>query len=220
MRGILATILLGAALHAGAAPFAVSVGGERLVLDAVPGLSDALPLGSPRIQEFAESLTSASNRILVFALTDADIRRFTQGDAADLKRYMLLTTPNYLANERVSTAQFRRLIEDAQRDTGKPAEVADIQKFLDERPRGQTTTLGQLRLTDNTYSVLVGARLPGDEGWFSKPKYLISSFTVLLVRNKALQLQVYSSPEEGLDMEWIRFVTERWIETLQRLNTR
>lgn len=216
-----AALLAACALHAGAAPFAANIGGERVVLDSLPGLSDALPLGSPRVQEVAESLTSASNRILLFALTDGDIRRFTAGERTDFKRYMLLATPNHLERERVSAAQFKLLIDDAQRDTGKtPAEIADYAKYMDDRPHGQPTVLAELKRTPEVYSVLVGARVPETGGWLSKAQYLITSTTFLLLRNKALSLSVYSNYDGPQDVEWIRFVTERWVETLQRLNAR
>lgn len=217
---LLAALLAAVALHAGAAPFTVSLGNDRVVLDSIPGMSDALPLGSPRIQELAESVTSASNRILLFALTDADIRRFGLGERTDLKRYMLAVTPNHLERERVTPQQFKVLIDDAQRDSGKPPEIADYMKHLDERPRGQPTALAQLRQTGEVYSVLLGTRLPDMGGWMSKAQYLVSTNTFLLVRNKALSLSVYSSYDGPQDLEWIRFVTERWIDTLQKLNNR
>jgi hypothetical protein len=203
-----------------AAPVVANVGGERLVLDTVPGITDALPLGSPRVVEFAESLTSASNRILLFGLTDADIRRFNAADPPDLKRYMLLVTPHHLVRERVTPEQFRMLIEDAQRDTGKPAEIKDYKEFMDERPHGQLAVLAQLKQAPDLYSVLVGTRAPGTGGWFSSTQYLISTNSFMLVRNKALSLSVYSNYDGPQDIEWIRFVTERWIETLQKLNAR
>ncbi len=216
----LAALLAAVSLNASAAPFAVTLGGDRVVLDSIPGLSDALPLGSPRIQELAESLTSASNRILLFALTDADIRRFGLGERTELKRYMLAVTPNHLERERVTAAQFKLLIDDAQRDTGKPAEIVDYMKHLDGRPHGQPTMLAQIQQTGEVYSVLLGTRVPETGGWLSKPQYIVSSNSFLLVRQKALSVSVFSSYEGPQDIEWIRFVTERWIDTLRKLNAR
>ncbi len=220
LASLAAALLAACALNAGAVPFAANIGGERVVLDSVPGLTDALPLGSPRVQEVAESLTSASNRILLFALTDADIRRFNVGERTDFKRYMLLATPNHLERERVSAEQFRLLIDDAQRDTGKPADIKDYAKHMDDRAEGQPTVLAELKRTPEMYSVLLGARVPGSGGFFAKAQYLITTTTFLLVRNKALSLSVYSNYDGPQDIEWIRFVTERWVETLQRLNAR
>jgi len=215
----LAALLAAVALNASAAPFAVTLGGDRLVLDTIPGLSDALPLGSPRVQELAESLTSASNRILLFALTDSDIRRFGLGEQAELKRYMLAVTPNHLERARVTQEQFNLLIDDAERDTGKPADVPDYMKHLDGRPHGQPSMLALIRRATDMYSVLVGTRLPST-GWMSKPQYIVSSNTFLLVRGKALSLSVYSSYDGPQDLEWVRFVTERWVDTLKKLNSR
>jgi len=219
MRALLASFALCAAMHASAAPFAVSIGGDRVVLDTIPGFTDALPSGSPRLLELAESLASASNRILLFALTDADIRRFTVGDPAELRRYMLVVTPGYLERERVSAAQFKVLIDDAQRDAGKPGDIADYRKHLDGQPPAKVSALAQLRQAPDVYSVLLGMRV-SDGGWLSKAQYLLSTNTLLLVRNKAVSVSVYTSYDSPADLDWIRFATERWIDTLRQLNAR
>ena len=59
-------------LNCAAAPFTVRLGLEKIVLDAPPGFTDTTELASPRLHDLAETLTAASNRILVFALSDAD----------------------------------------------------------------------------------------------------------------------------------------------------
>jgi hypothetical protein len=64
VRALLLPLLAAVSLHCAAAPFAVRLGGERMVLDAPPGFADTLDLASPRLRELAESLTSASNRFL------------------------------------------------------------------------------------------------------------------------------------------------------------
>jgi hypothetical protein len=90
---LVASLLLRGAL---AAPFAVQVGEARLGLDAPPGFSDTTFTGSPRLQELAEAITSPSNRILLFALSDGDLRKFMQGDPPDFRRYMTAVTPREL----------------------------------------------------------------------------------------------------------------------------
>src|SRR5258706_7399174 len=90
----LAFLALFLAAPAWAAPFALQVGDARLGFDLPAGFTDSTPTGSPRLIELAESFTAASNRILVFALTDADMRRFNAGDAPELRQYLLgVTTP-------------------------------------------------------------------------------------------------------------------------------
>src|SRR5438270_750279 len=71
-----------------AAPFAVQLGDTKLVLDTPPGFADVQATGSPRLLELAEQLTAASNKILIFALEDADVRRFNVGDSPELRRYV------------------------------------------------------------------------------------------------------------------------------------
>src|SRR5258706_11167041 len=99
---VLAALLFPAALNCAAAPFAVQVGDVRLGMDAPPGFADTGFTGSPRLQELAETLTSASNRILMFAISDADLRRFTVGDAIEAKRYMIAVTPRPLQRDRLT----------------------------------------------------------------------------------------------------------------------
>jgi hypothetical protein len=92
----LPALLLAAALfspQAAAAPFGVQVGDSRIGLDAPAGFSDTSFTGSPRLTELAETLTSPSNRILLFAISDGDLRRFMAGDPPELRRYMIAVTP-------------------------------------------------------------------------------------------------------------------------------
>ena len=74
-------------------------------LDAPPGFADTGFTGSPRLLELAEGLTSASNRILLFAISDADLRRFTIGDPLELRRYMLAATPKGMERDSVTSAR-------------------------------------------------------------------------------------------------------------------
>src|SRR3954471_2079934 len=93
---LLSGLLVCVALAGWAAPFAVQGGDVRLGMDAPSGFADTAFTGSPRLQELGESLPSASNRIVMFAITDADLRRFTVGDPLDAKRYAIVVTPRGL----------------------------------------------------------------------------------------------------------------------------
>src|SRR5262245_23641212 len=106
---LLAAIALVVAQTCAAAPFAVPLGDTRVVLDAPPGFTDSTYTGSPRLQELAESLTSPSNRILLFALTDGDLRKFTGGDTPEFRRYMLAVIPRNADRDRTTPEQFQRL---------------------------------------------------------------------------------------------------------------
>lgn len=215
---ILAAASLAVASLASAAPFAVQLGSERLVLDTPAGLSDALPVASPRLTELAESLTSASNRILLFGITDADLRLFTQGERLGLRRYVIAVTPRRLEFETLSLSTFERFIEDATRELGEAPKDGDYMKFLETQPPGQARLLAEIR-RDRTGAVfLQGVRLPPKGGFNEKPAYVLATTALLQVRGKALNLQVYSSYDDAQDLEWIRFVTGRWIEDIQRLN--
>jgi hypothetical protein len=209
-----------APLPCAAAPFAVQVGDARLGMDAPPGFADTGFTGSPRLQELAETLTSASNRILMFAISDADLRRFTVGDQIEAKRYMVAVTPRGLERERITAAAFTTLVNDSLRGLGAPppAGTADYRKFLDAQ-QGRPALLAELRRDPETVSVLTGARLLS-EGRFDAPKYMLTTTTLLLVRGKAINLGVFGTYESPEDLDWIRVITARWVEELQRLNSR
>ena len=223
VRRWLGALLAAVVLPASAAPVPVLLGTERFVLDSPPGFSDALYLSSPRLQELAESLTSASNRVLLFAITDADLRSFTSGDWPDYKRYMIIVTPARLERERVDRALFATLVGDSLRDLGPMAPTADYIKVLDSQPHGKVSVLAELRREPDLVSVLQGTRLPGPRAGFweqEKSLYFLSTTTLLLLRGKVLQLAVYSGYAGRPDLEWIRGITQRWVEELLRQNSR
>jgi len=217
VRAWLAALLIALGAPAWAAPFAVRLGAERVVLDAPPGFADTLDLASPRLQELAEALTSASNRILLFALTDADLRRFTLGDAPDLRRYLLVATPRAMERDRVGLSQFRAFAADAVRGMGNPAQPAGLRQFLDAQPPGKPALIAELRRTPQAVALLLGTRLAGREG---KNVYLLSTTTLLLLQAKALSISAYTGYENDADLDWLRDTTLRWIDELQRLNAR
>jgi hypothetical protein len=218
----LAALLAFFSLQCSAAPFAVQVGDVRLGMDAPPGFADTSFTGSPRLQDLAESLTSASNRILMFALTDADLRRFMTGDTLEAKRYAVAVTPRGLERERITAKAFSTFVSDSLRDFGPsaPAGTADYRKYLDTM-EGRPALISELRREPEVVSVLQGARItPTEARMGDAPKYMLTTTTLVLLRGKALSLGLFTSYETPADVEWIRLLTVRWVEELQRLNTR
>ena len=217
MRALMFTVLglLGTAV---AAPFAVQVGDARIGLDAPPGFADTQFTGSPRLQELAESLTSASNRVLLFALSDADLRRFTLGDQLELRRYMVAVTARAMERERLSESTFKSIAGDLLRESGELPK-GDYPKFLESRPPGSVSTLAELRNEPGAVSILQGSRSKPPR-FFERSKLVLTSTSVVLLRGKALTLSVYTHYDDPADLEWIRVTTARWIDDLKRLNSR
>ena len=227
VRAFLASLLALAAvlsLECAAAPIAVQVGDTRVVLDAPPGFADTGFTGSPRLAELAESITSASDRILLFAISDADLRRFMQGDTPEFRRYMTAVTPRGLEHERVGAEAFRKYAANALSDFGTPPPPGDIAQYLDAQPQGKLSLIAELRRDAEVVTVLQGTRLPGPErGSFltrDKPRYALTTQTLMLVRGKALNFSVYSLYDSAEDAQWIRTITLRWIDDVRRLNAR
>jgi hypothetical protein len=212
-------LLMGISLQCAAAPFAVQVGEARIGLDAPSGFADTQFTGSPRLQEFGESLTSASNRILLFALSDADLRRFMVGDQLELRRYMIAVTPRSMERDRVGEAAFKQFTGESMLGLGTAPAEKDLVKYLDSRQAGVVSLLQELRKDADVVSVLLGVRSKGG-GFFERSKYLLTSTTLMLVRGKALSLSVYTQYDNPADLEWIRVTTARWIDELKRLNSR
>jgi hypothetical protein len=212
-------VLLFTVANAVAAPFAVQVGEARLALDAPAGFSDTQFTGSPRLAELAETLTPASNRILLFALEDADLRRFMAGDSIELRRTALAATPRGMERERLSSAGFKAFVAESLRELGSAPSAGELTRYLDSRPPGRANLIAELRADADIVSVLQGTRLAASRS--SEPaRYLVSTNTLMLLRGKALNLGVFSRYEGSADLEWIRAATARWIDELQRLNSR
>lgn len=202
-----------------AAPFAVQVGEARVALDAPPGFSDTQFTGSPRLIELAESMTPASNRILLFALEDADLRRFMIGDSVELRRTVLAVTPRAMERERLTPAAFQAFAAESLRDERAGLARGDVIAYLDSQPPGRANPIAPLRSDAEVVSVMLGTRMPPLRPE-APPRYLVSSHTLMLVRGKALDVSVFSRFESQADLEWIRTATARWIDELQRLNSR
>jgi hypothetical protein len=222
-RGVRIALALLAALSFGSAlatPFAVQVGDVRLALDAPPGFADTQFTGSPRLIDLAESMTPASNRILLFALEDGDLRRFMVGDSLELRRSVIAVTPRAMERESLSLGAFKAFATESLRsESAVPAPSGDLVAYLDSQPPGRANPIASLRSDPEVVSVLLGTRLPSPRPE-APPRYLVSSHTLLLVRGKALDLSVFSRYESPVDLEWIRAATARWIDELQRLNSR
>ncbi len=224
---LFAVVLAALPLAGAAAPYSVRLGLEKIVLDALPGFTDTTDLGSPRLQDLASALTSSSNRVLLFALTDTDLRRFTYGEPLDpKKRYMIVSTPKGLERERVSAELFTAFAGDSLRDVGKPMQVADAElvKFLESQPIGLANLLDELRREPTAVSVMQATRLQPLPGATmldrNTPQYLLFTTTFVLVRGKALLLSVYTLFYGQADMDWLKLATRRWVDDLQRLNAR
>lgn len=218
VRALAISLLAVLWLDCAAEPFAARVGDMRVVLDTPPGFADTLDLGSPRLQELAESLTSASNRILLFALTDADLRLFSRGDAPALHRYLLLATPRALERDSVGLSQFRDYAVESARSLGEAAQPQDIRAFLSAQALGRANVLRVLRSEPLAVSRLMGTRLPPRYG--DTPEYLLYTTTQLLLRGKVLSVSVYTGLRDAADTAWLLDITQRWTSELQRLNAR
>ena len=220
---IFACLLAALAVNCAAAPVPATIGTERFVLEAPPGFSNSLQLGSPRLHELAESLVSASDRILFFGLADADLRSFMLGDPPLFRRYMVISTPARLERERVDAALFASTLSEAMREMGKPVPPDDYIKHLDARADGKPRLLAELRREPEVVSLLQGAKLivrPATLFKDEESRYLISTQTLLLLRGKMLHLVIFSHWEGRPDYDWILSATERWVEDLARLNRR
>ena len=219
---LLGTFLCALPLTGAAAPISVRLGIEKIVLDAPPGFADTTELASPRLASVSETLTPASNRILIFALSDDDVRRFTLGDPVDIKRYMIAVTPKALEHQRVSAEQFATHVADSLQNLGALLETPDLIKFLEKEPMGKAHLLAELKREPGTVSVLQASRYldrPAATFWGSPtPRYLFYTTTLFLVRGKILQIRVYSFYDGPHDIEWLKFITQRWQDELLRLN--
>ena len=194
-----------------------------MVLDAPAGFADTTFTGSPRLQELAESLTSASNRILLFAVSDADLRRFSQGEPPEFRRYMLVATPRAMERERVAPAAFRRMADEMAGALRALPEGGELASQLESQPVGALRPLAELRRDAGAVSLLQGTRLeptkiPRVFGSEERQNFMLTSGTLMLSRGKVLSVSVFTRYEAPADAAWVRAVTGEWVDQLQRLN--
>jgi hypothetical protein len=225
----LVSALLGAVFSAlplagAAAPFTVRLGIEKIVLDAPPGFADTTELASPRLQAVAETLLPATNRILMFALSDDDLRRFMLGDPLDSRRYLIAATPKGMEYQRVSQETFGVHVNESLAGLGAPVNPPELVAFLKQQPVGKAFVLSELKREPGVASILQCARLPDRPAttfWASDtPRFLCYTTTLFLVRGKALRLGAYAIYENQaeVDLDWLKAITQRWQDELLRLN--
>lgn len=219
-RACACAVGLACATAAGAAPFVIPFGIDRLVLDVPPGFSDSLSMGSPRLSELAESVAGPSNRVLAFGLTDGDLRRFMVGDPASLKRYVVAAMPREFERQRTTQAEFSGFVTEALRGLGEaPPAGGDPRAVLRAAREGRPVLLEFLRRDATAVSYVQGTRLPGiPRDSDAPPVFVLVSTSLALVRGKPMNLSIYTSYEEPSDVEWLQVTTRRWLEQVQRLN--
>ena len=217
-----AVVLVGLAAGrpASAAPFLVDIGGVRLALDAPVGFADTGFTGSPRLQEIAESLTSASNRILLFAITDTDLRSFTVGDRPELKRYAIVVTPRSFERDWVSPTRFATYASDSMGALGPRPPAGDYKKYLDKQPLSQVSALADVRKDRDILTVLLGVRLPPLNPKSEEPRYMLSTTTLAWLRGKVLSFSFFAEYNDPADADRLLQATQRWIDDTFRLNKR
>ena len=208
---------------AGTAPFVVQLGSDRLVLDTPAGFSDTLGLGSPRLDELAESLAGPSVRVLTFGITDADLRRFMSGEPPEFKRYVVAGTAREFERLRATQEDFRQFVADALRGLGDaPPAGSDLRKLLGAAPEGKPMLLEFLRRDAAVASYIQGTRLAGQKrswsDWDVKPVFVLVSTSLVMVRGRPLNLSITIPMEDPADVEWLETNTRRWLEQIQRLN--
>ena len=60
--------------------------------------------------------------------------------------------------------------------------------------------------------------LSSQGGWNEKRQFRVSAMTIALVGGRALYLSAFSAYDSPADIAWLKTVSERWLEDLQRLN--
>jgi hypothetical protein len=130
-------------------------------------------------------------------------------------------TPKGMERDRVNPNAFSFFVGDSLRELGDPAPAGKgLNEYLDAQPPGKASLVAELRRDSDVVSVLLGTRLPSQGRSQDKTQYLLSTTTLMLLRGKALNLSVYAGFDSPADLDWIRSITVRWIDELQRLNTR
>ena len=133
---------------------------------------------------------------------------------------MIAVTPKELERERVSPQRFDQFALAVLRELGERAPAGKgFTEYFDQQPAGKPSLLAELRRDAEVVSVLAGARIQ-PQSRSQKQQYVLSTTSLMLLRGKVLSLAVYGAYDSPADLDWIRAITARWVDDLQRLNPR
>ena len=78
--------------------------------------------------------------------------------------------------------------------------------------------LAVLRNDARMLSIMRGNMRPLQGAWREKPVLRLNTITLVLIGGRAFYVSAFSAYDGPADLAWIKTVTERWIEDLERLN--
>lgn len=234
LQAVLSWILISSvAAIAAESSVTVTIGAQRLILPPPSGFQYPGAL-APRLVRLGEQATVPEDRLLAIFAAPRDIQAEVRGNPATMDRYGLAQSTKELEPHQISLTQFAKYKADvrAQLSGQFERDLADVRKnwaaFAKEY---ETQGRGKLDMTPTdispigvvketpvalTVAGLLSAKVRTDRG--ERVHMTAMATSLLLVKQKVLWLQVYSTFRTPKDLQWVKDASLDWIDRTAQAN--
>lgn len=185
---------------------------------------------APVLRKNAESLTAPAMRLLAVFVADADVQAVKAGVTPAFRRYFMVQvlragesavlSKEAFADVKQQVAGLDRATADqavegvrehmdaAAKNIGTDAGLVDLKLTL-----GVPRQLGVFHETDASVSTLLVTRAAASNGNRNLVKDMALATSTVLLRGKVIFFAAYSQADTGEDYQWLRSVSQAWIES-------
>lgn len=211
----------------------IEVGDKMVSIPAPAGFHEISEL-SPKVREFAESVTPPHHRLLAVFVSDDDFQRIAKGESPEMRKYMLLQVNRKLEHRSVSDTQFSQLVGQVKQEHHNLREktkdttdswLSDASGKLSKEygaivdlAVGEPMPLGVFLEQNGAigFAQLVKSRI--SIGGEQIDYLVIGGASLMKVRGKVLEAYVNSKYEAQNDVEWVRATSRTWIDQILATN--
>lgn len=204
-----------------------NVGAARLMLPVPAGHVEAT-LVAPGLRQVAERFLPASNRLLAYFVSEAEIRTLSAEPESGLNRYFMVQTLRSLEGRDLSADDFaegRRFIR-AEYTRLLPRAVASIQPHVDSVVRDlretQAPDLGAVRIgelsglelfldDEHAVGLLALTKVSVQAKGRTVDKPMVVASVTARVGRRLVYFYAYSAYRDGDDLEWARRQSREWL---------
>jgi len=205
------------------------VGGSSLLLPIPDGFIE--PSKSvPILRKNAEAITAPPMRLVAVFVDDEDRRAVEKGTPPSFRRYFLVQVlrakePDTLSETAFSDVksqvagpdrsgpvkvsdELRKHIESAGSKVGAEAGIGDLALKI-----GEPHQLGVFHETDSSVSTLMVTRVSASTATQVIERVVAQATSTILLRGKVVFFAAYSEVRGSTDYEWLRKVSQAWVDS-------
>ncbi len=192
-------------------------------------------VAAPELVEIGKKMVAPTNRLLAIYIPTQELKNHLAGKEIDLNRYSMLQTSN-AAQKLVMSQHFFDAIKQTVKDqsSSQTAEMvakaqthvnsaaASIGKIIDDKTFAikinDFKSMGLFNETPTSISTVGSSNVFSRAGGEAESTPIVYASTVVLVKGKALFLYTYSGYRTSADLQWVKDVSTRWADEIQRSN--